>query len=153
MSLISYTSQAFGEESSDGVTQWSTDFRRLMTTMRPTSHETTMILTLLSAGIRNGQPLPPYLPKPRPYALSDRLEELDKDILSVRHVDEPGYAAFAVLQLSARCIGIDLEKLIETVKELVGELDFSFHIVSTKGKRSSSSSTFGEPEGPKSKGD
>jgi hypothetical protein len=100
-----------------------------------------MVLTLLSAAIRDGQPLPPYLPKPKPYALSDRLEALDKDILSVRHVNEPGYAAFAVLQLSARCIGIDLERLIRTVKELVGELDFSFHVV-TKESTGSSSSGF-----------
>src|ERR1700712_3486154 len=120
MSLVSYASQTFNEEGAEGTTQWSADFRRLMSTPRPTSHETTMVLTLLSAAIRDGQPLPPYLPKPQPYALSDRLEALDKDILSVRHVNEPGYAAFAVLQLSARCIGIDLERLIRTVKELVG---------------------------------
>jgi hypothetical protein len=137
MSLISFASQGYGFEN-DTTSQWPQDFRRLMGTINPTSHATTMVLSLLSASIREAQPLPPYLPLPQPYGLSARLEELDRDILSLRHMNEPGYAAFAVLQLSSRCIFLDMENLVNMVKELVGELDFSFHVVKEAGRRPSS---------------
>jgi hypothetical protein len=137
MSLISFASQAYSEIDT-GDSKWSEDFRRLMGTINPTSHEITMVLTLCSAAIRSGEPLPPYVPKPKPFALTTRLEELDKDILSVRHINEPGYAAFAVLQLSARCIGIDVERLLRAVRELVGELDFTLRLVRTDADRADS---------------
>lgn len=56
---------------------------------------------------------------------------MDHDILSLRHIAEPGYAAFAVMAISTRCIHMDLQRLLEGVKRLVGEMDFSFHVVST----------------------
>jgi hypothetical protein len=77
-----------------------------------TTHEITSILALLSASITNQQPLPPYLKAPRPYSFDAQLRELDKDILSIRHSIEPGYAAFSVIQLSSRLIISDLDKLI-----------------------------------------
>jgi len=150
MALISYASLAYVEEDPHGATKWNENFRRLMVSIRPTSHEITMILTLLSAALRSGQPLPPYVPKPRPYELSSRLEELDEDILSIRHVNEPGYAAFAVLQLSARSIGNDVDNLIETVKELVGELDFSFHVTRVHERTGSESDLSRDGRKPKS---
>lgn len=97
-----------------------------------TSHEITTLLSLLSASIKGGTPLPPYLQPPQPYGLSTKMESMDPDILSVRHINEPGYAAFAVLQVSSRCIVADLTRLLKEVKGLVGELDFSFHVISTK---------------------
>jgi hypothetical protein len=134
---------------------WATDFRKMLTSVRATSHEITGLLTTLSASIANGQPLPPYLKIPQAYQLSAKLEAIDRDILSVRHIAEPGYAAFAVIQVSSRCIIAELEVLLRyftvpalilyihtdqgrNVKEVVGELDFSFHIVSTASGSSSS---------------
>jgi hypothetical protein len=143
MSLIAYSSNAYVEEDPHGTGKWSENFRSLMSTIRPTSHEITMLLALLSASVRSGAPLPPYVPKPAPFQLSERLESLDHDILSVRHINEPGYAAFAVLQLSSRCIGMDVDILVDTVRELVGELDFSFSLVNTEN---SSTTALGEGE-------
>ncbi|KAJ6121608.1 hypothetical protein N7512_004073 [Penicillium capsulatum] len=97
--------------------------------------QVTSLLCLLSASITNRQPLPPYLKTPRPYSFSRRLEALDKNILSIKHIAEPGFAAFAVLQISTRCIVGDVERLMKHVKSLVGELDFSFHAVSTTDVR------------------
>jgi hypothetical protein len=150
MSLVSFASQAYTEVDPTGNTKWSDDFRRLMGTVQPTSHEITMVLTLCSAAIRSGEPLPPYVPKPKPFELTTRLEELDKDILSVRHINEPGYAAFAVMQLSARCIALDVDRLLAAVRDLVGELDFTLRIVKNDVNRSSSE--FGK-EDEKSKAD
>lgn len=134
-SLLSYASQTFTEmrqNQSDGSeSQWLNDFRRLVKEADVSSRESTTLLSLLSASVAAGQPLPPYLLPPEPYRLSAKLESLDASILSVRHMAEPGFAAFAVMQISTKCIGDDLKALLADIKELVGELDFSFHVVST----------------------
>jgi hypothetical protein len=49
---------------------------------------------------------------PQPYMLSRKLETLDPDILSLRHIDEPEYAIFAVFQVASRCILFELETLL-----------------------------------------
>lgn len=132
--LISYASESFlntayATNTDPTTIQWFEDFRRVILEARLTSHEITSTLALLSSSITNGQPLPPYLNPPQAYLLSKRMEQIDKDILSIRHIAEPGYAAFAVLQISTSCISMDLERLLRAVKRLVGELDFSFQVV------------------------
>jgi hypothetical protein len=112
ITLIGYASTTFNNAESN---QWSNDFRRLINSVNATSQEITSLLSLLSASITNGQPLPPYLKVPAPYGLSTKLEKLDRDILSVRHIAEPGYAAFAVIQVSSRCVIIELERLLKYV--------------------------------------
>ncbi|KAJ4372705.1 hypothetical protein N0V86_008069 [Didymella sp. IMI 355093] len=155
--LLGYTSQAFAhpflnpetpnDEASWSATtspiraspQWFNDFRRVMKDANVTSHEITTLLSLLSSSIQNGQPLPPYLKVPQGYQLSRKLEAVDSDILSIRHIAEPGYAAFAVMAISTRCISMDIERLLKAVKKLVGELDFSFHVISTNTSSENSS--------------
>ncbi|KAF2995670.1 hypothetical protein E8E13_002306 [Curvularia kusanoi] len=118
--LLGYSSQAFSSPfpSPDDTNrqQWLADFRRVIGDANVTSHEITTLLSLLSSSIQNGQPLPPYLKAPDAYELSRKLETVDQDILSLRHIAEPG-----------------------AVKKLVGELDFSFHIVSTHSSSENSS--------------
>ncbi|CAI6341072.1 unnamed protein product [Periconia digitata] len=145
--LLGYASATFTDPSLTGVDNdpstitWFHDFRRIILSSNITSHEITSLLSLLSSSITNGQSLPPYLTPPRRFQLTQRLEALDRDILSLKHIAEPGYAAFAVLQIGTRCVGMDVEKLLKAVKKLVGELDFSFHVVSTRNDSSSSSSS------------
>ncbi|UPX14796.1 uncharacterized protein EKO05_0005268 [Ascochyta rabiei] len=43
------------------------------------------------------------------------------------------------MAISTRCISVNTEKLLHAVKKLVGELDFSFHIVSTNNASENSS--------------
>ncbi|KKA20157.1 Uncharacterized protein T310_5811 [Rasamsonia emersonii CBS 393.64] len=115
VTLVEYASKTFAQMSDrahESESAWYQDFKSLMVTANLTTHEITSLLSLLSASIMNQQPLPPYLKTPRPYAFSEKLKELDKDILSISHSAEPGYAAFSVLQVSTRCIIGDLEKLI-----------------------------------------
>ncbi|KAJ5664374.1 hypothetical protein N7507_005105 [Penicillium longicatenatum] len=138
LSLLGYASDTLmrlDDDDDESGSVWMHDFRRLVSNAKVTTHEVTSLLCLLSASITNRQPLPPYLKTPRPYSFSKRLEALDKDILSIKHIAEPGFAAFAVLQISTRCIVGDVERLMRHVKGLVGELDFSFHAVSTTDAR------------------
>lgn len=133
-SLISYSSRTFAEmhdrskEHGGSDSEWLSDFRRLTTEVHETSQEITTLLVLLSASVLRGQALPPFLKAPETFQLTRKLDAMDRDILSVRHIAEPGYSAFAVMQVASRCISDDLKALLRDVKELVGELDFSFHV-------------------------
>ena len=115
MMLISYASNSFVHSPSTSPNtkaSWIEDFARLVSSVNTTSQEITSILALLSASVTNGNPLPPYLKAPQAYKLSARLEELDADILSINHIAEPGYSAFAVMQIASSLVSDDLEKLI-----------------------------------------
>jgi hypothetical protein len=113
MALIGYASREFSHGDEDSESKWSENFRRLMLEANITTQEITSILSLLSGSIKNGQPLPPYLKTPKPYSLTAKLEEMDNDILSVRHINEAGYSALAVIQLCSRCALGDLDKLLK----------------------------------------
>ncbi|KAL2854756.1 hypothetical protein BJX68DRAFT_232518 [Aspergillus pseudodeflectus] len=134
LSLLGYASDSLkllgNDDESDSA--WLNDLKRLIASARVTTHQVTTVLCLLSASLTSQQPLPPFLKTPRPYSFSKRLEQLDRSILSLRHIAEPGFATFAVLQISTRCIVGDVERLMKDVRTLVGELDFSFHALSTR---------------------
>ena len=119
-SLLGYASGSFlhphfQNEEDRSSTKWFRDFQKIIGSVDLTSHEITSLLALLSSSITNGQPLPPYLKAPHSYQLLSKLEAVDHDILSLRHVAEPGYAAFAVMQISTKCIHQDLQKLLKYV--------------------------------------
>jgi len=114
MALIGYASQTFTEDG-ESTSKWSEDFHKLMAEANLTTHDITMLLSLLSASVRNASALPPYLRAPKPFGLTTKLEELDSDILSVRHIAEPGYSAFAVIQICSRSIVAELEVLLKYV--------------------------------------
>ncbi|TKA79513.1 hypothetical protein B0A55_02439 [Friedmanniomyces simplex] len=145
MALVSLASTTFTElqeqdAKNEHNSEWLRDFRRLISQANVTSESLTTLLSLLSASVTSGTPLPPYLRVPEPFQLAQRLDEMDQDILSVRHIAEPGYSSFAVIQIGTRCVIDDLRKVLQLVKELVGELDFSYHIVSTTDPTRNSSS-------------
>ncbi|RMY77600.1 hypothetical protein D0863_01236 [Hortaea werneckii] len=135
MVLISLASSDFDDlqqlDDRDHGSEWLANFRRLVNDAHVTSETITTLLALVSASVSNGSALPPYLRVPEPYQLTQRLDEMDQDILSVRHIAEPGYSSFAVIQIGTKCMLDDLRKILAGVKELVGELDFSYHVVST----------------------
>ena len=139
MSLISYATQTWStpsfpneDSSTPAHSAWLEDLAVLLNEIGPTTHSFTSILALLSASVTQGSALPPYLPLPEPYGLSRRLEKLDKGILDSRHVEEPGYSAYAVMQVASSLLTDDLKRLVENVKSLVGEVDFSFKVVSSE---------------------
>jgi hypothetical protein len=70
-----------------------------------------MLLSLLSSALLHGRPLPPYLTPPTTGRYLQRLNAIDREILSNRHIAEPEYSAFAVMQICARCIQDDMRKI------------------------------------------
>lgn len=157
MSLLSYATQTWSTRSfpdSDMSTlshhAWAEDLAILLNEVGPTSHAFTSNLTLLSAAVTEGFALPPYMQLPEPYELSRKLEKLDRGILDSRHVQEPGYSAYAVMQVASSLVTDDLRRLVKDVKSLVGEVDFSFKVVSSED---SSESDIRPLEGGKGKKD
>lgn len=158
---MSYASSTFSMHRDDAgePSQWSNDFRKLIRSIDTTSHKITSLLSLLSSSLSNGQPLPPYLEMPQPYHFVKRLESIDADLLSIRHVAEPEYSAFAVLQVCGQAMNKDLQLLVKYavspprllptkadkhgryVKTLVGETDFSFHAISSSKESTHAAST------------
>lgn len=113
MALIAYASRSLDHEPSADRATWIEDLSRLVGSVDTTSQDITSTLALLSAAITNGNALPPYLKAPKAYNLSTRLEELDPEILSITHIAEPGYSAFAVMQIASTLVSDDMRKLIE----------------------------------------
>ncbi|TVY38822.1 Uncharacterized protein LSUB1_G004247 [Lachnellula subtilissima] len=137
LTLISYATRSWSDASCGPAypnattaarRAWLSDLSLLMDTVKPTSHSITSTLALLSAAVLQGSALPPYMVLPEPYNLSKRLEALDKGILDARHVEEPGYSAYAVMQVASGLVTDDLARLVEHVRDLVGETDFSFRV-------------------------
>ncbi|KAI9744784.1 MAG: hypothetical protein M1818_001709 [Claussenomyces sp. TS43310] len=134
--LMSYATQTWSknEVPEDQVASrrlWLEDLSRLLNTVDPTTHAMTSVLALLSASVTQGSALPPFIQMPQPYQLSRRLEALDKGILDSRHVEEPGYSAWAVMQITSSLVSDDLKRLVDHVRDLVGEVDFSFRVENT----------------------
>jgi hypothetical protein len=65
------------------------------------------------------------------------MEAVDPEIISVSHISQPCYATFAVLEIASTLIAEEMGHVVRLVKELVGEVDFSFHIISTSSDSSS----------------
>lgn len=113
-----------GENSLGAPVSWLNDFKNVIASLQVTFQEVTSLLCIVAASISTSRPMPPYLKAPRPIQLGQLLANIDNDILSTRHVLEPGYADFAVIQVSYTLLGDDLEGLLEEAKKLVGEAKF-----------------------------
>ncbi|KAK5216438.1 hypothetical protein LTR72_010612 [Exophiala xenobiotica] len=131
--------QAQAQDESESDSEWLSDFRRLTANARVTSHELTSTLCLVAASMANSQPLPPYVRVPPPIHLADQLAVIDPQILSVQHINEPCYAAFVVLEIASVLIMQETAAVLGKVKELVGEVDFSLHMIESAGASSSGS--------------
>ena len=65
-------------------------------------------------------------------------------------MEEPGYSAYAVMQVASSLVTDDLHRLVDHVKDLVGETDFSFKV---SGSDSSFLSTGSDSSAVKGKKD
>ncbi|KAL9082992.1 MAG: hypothetical protein Q9159_006051 [Coniocarpon cinnabarinum] len=134
MSLIGYASTSFRQTHTDaenGNAEWLDSFKKLLKEVDPTSHAISMRLQVLSGCLQEGRPLPPYIPRFEPFHLAQRIYAIDKDVLSFKHLAEPGYAAFAVMQIASKVLVEELNGLTQNVRDLCGEMDFSVKLTET----------------------
>lgn len=136
LSLMSYATETWSKNfpNSRASTQrtWLNNLSKLLDGIAPTSHRLTSTLCLVSASVIQGTALPPYIQLPELHALDKILEGLDSGILDSKHVEEPGYSAYAVLQVASNLLRDDLDHLVCLVRDLVGEVDFSFKVVGSE---------------------
>ncbi|CZR54877.1 uncharacterized protein PAC_04761 [Phialocephala subalpina] len=134
--MISYVTETFSSfpgrtqpHDSETSDEWLTDFKLLVSSLKLTSQNVTSLLSIIAAAISTGKPLPPYLKAPEPVHIGQMLVGLDPDILSTRHVSEPGYAAFAVMQVAITMLGDDLVGMLAEAKKLVGEVNYGVDVL------------------------
>lgn len=121
MTLVTYATQSVGTESTD----WLRDLATYLRSKDSTAHSLTSLLSLLAASVTNAQPLPPFLVVPKPYHLAAHMEHPDLKILHLEHADEPGYSAFATMEVASMLIADGVGRLVEYVRELVGEVQYA----------------------------
>ncbi|KAK9854929.1 uncharacterized protein MYU51_003195 [Penicillium brevicompactum] len=140
ISLMAHTTQSLealvveSENSSSGTdNQWMTQLAEIaLKSTDFNSHRITSLLCHLSAAITNGQPLPPYLSSPDTFPLARQMHQIDGELLSIRHIEDPAFSAFVSLEVLRSVISFSLKDLIENVKKLVGEINFDFYVRNTE---------------------
>lgn len=71
----------------------------------------------------------PYLEVLSDSHISKQIHGDKADIITFQNLNEPGFRALAVIKLAQSCMVESLSRIVELVRELVGEVDFSYHIV------------------------
>lgn len=135
MSLLSYSTEVWSINGptnhyfhhSQRSRRWLQDLAKLILPIEPTEQRVTLILSQLSSALDTGRPLPAKTQPMEPFLLSQKLKELDPDILHMRHMLELGYSTYAVTEIISSMIMHKLDRLVESVENLVGVVDFSRH--------------------------
>ena len=96
------------------------------------SHLTLSVLNLLSGSLALDSPLPPFLPSPKVVSFRVLVQEEMPEELSLGHVEENGYAVFAALAVSMRLASREVERCVQLVKSLVGEVDLKWNMEDLK---------------------
>jgi hypothetical protein len=105
------------------------DFKQIVISLELTSRDVSATLSLVATAISKGRPLPPFLTAPEPVKLHTLVKEDDRYMFSSDNVCEPGYAAFASIQVASALLADDLEGLLFETKKLVGEENFGIDIL------------------------
>lgn len=108
---------------------WLSEFVKSRPETSTEADKTTSLLILLSASIKNGTPLPPYLEVPSDSHLSEQIHGDKADIITFQNLNEPGFRALAAIKLAQSCMADSLSRIVDPVRELVGEVNFSYQIV------------------------
>ncbi|KAI0127860.1 hypothetical protein BJ170DRAFT_391372 [Xylariales sp. AK1849] len=140
LTLMSYT-VTWTPDPSDQDRAWINALSDLLTNVTSTKDTIICTLALLSNSLQQGHPLPPNVPLPKPYELTQQLEHMTAEkggktprgLLDARNMSENGYAEFAVLQVCSSLVCDDLEGLVKSVGQLVGVVDFSFRVEGSVG--------------------
>jgi hypothetical protein len=87
--------------------------------------------------VATGRALPAKIEPAKPYELSQRLRELDPEVLHIKHIQELGYSAYSVMEIISSMITYNLDILVTSIESLVGVVSFDFDEMNenSKGKR------------------
>lgn len=68
--------------------------------------------------------------------MSDELLDEGTELLELSNLDEPGFRAVAVVETGQRCVVRSVGRCVDRVRDIVGEVDFSFRVVGTSREES-----------------
>ncbi len=137
LTLIAFASESFTTARLDPETsKWLSEFAKSRSDINYESHKVTSLLALLSAAMRNGHALPPYLKAPTDFRLSDQLIPGGTHVLDLRNLNEPGFRPVAVIEVAQKSLIDSVDRIVEDIKELVGEVNFSYHFQSDSASSS-----------------
>ncbi|KFY46763.1 hypothetical protein V494_00343 [Pseudogymnoascus sp. VKM F-4513 (FW-928)] len=130
LAVINFASETFiAARKESPAPAWLSELAQSRPEMGIEALKTPSLLILLSASIKIGKPLPPYLDVPTDTHLSRQMHCDKMDIITFQNLNEPGFRALAVIKLAQSCMADSLTRIVEPVRELVGEVDFGYHIV------------------------
>jgi hypothetical protein len=117
------------DSTSSSTSPQTHDTAILFASMSQHSHDLTSALTLLSAAVKYGIPLPPYFKGPPNVDFSPLWGKLSEDIQGEMGTererdDEAVYSAWAVMHIVGDMVNSSLSRMVVQVRELVGEVDF-----------------------------
>ena len=133
INLLTYSTRSWPSTILPSNTNSSTaqeyDTAILFASMAENSHNLTSSLTLLSAAVKYGIPLPPYYQPPPTVDFSPLWNKLSHDIREeegkIRDRDEDAvYSAWAVMHIVGDMVNSAMGRMVGEVRELVGEVDF-----------------------------
>jgi hypothetical protein len=78
--------------------------------------------------VLNGHALPPYLKTPNDSRFSSDGFGEETHVLDLKNLNEPGFRPIAVIEVAQSCLIDSVNRIVDHVKELVGEVDFSYRI-------------------------
>ena len=139
LTVITYASEAFtAARLNASSTKWLSQFGKSSLEADVKSHQLVTLLSLLSASLKNKQPLPPYLNAPSYHSMFDQAVGTDAKLMGLENVNEPGFRAFAVIEVAHLCMVDSVSGIVKHVRDLVGEVDFSYQVVGSSGRTSNS---------------
>lgn len=92
--------------------------------MAPTEERIATILYQLSAAVSTGRPFGAKIKSVKTYQLSQKLRELDPEVLHIRHMTELGYSTYAVSEIISTMVSKKVDVLVQTIESLVGIASF-----------------------------
>jgi hypothetical protein len=99
-----------GSKNHEGA--WIRDLATLVKSTDFNAHKVTSLLCHLSAAVSNGQALPPYLAPPDPFPMARQLRKLSDRLMDIRNVEDPGFSAFAAMEVFSSMVNSSLGELV-----------------------------------------
>ncbi|KFY97139.1 hypothetical protein V498_02242 [Pseudogymnoascus sp. VKM F-4517 (FW-2822)] len=113
LALIGFASETFiAARKESHCPVWLTEFAKSRPETSIEAHKTASLLILLSASVKNGEPLPPYLEVPTNSHLSKQVHGDKLDNITFENLDEPGFRALAVIKLAQSCVTDSLKRIL-----------------------------------------
>ncbi|KAH7120571.1 hypothetical protein EDB81DRAFT_847855 [Dactylonectria macrodidyma] len=85
---------------------------------------TTSLFCHLASSLTHAKPLPPFLSVSESFPLMRHLHSINSEMLTTQNSYQPAYTAFISLELLRTALSLELQKQLDEIRLLVGEISF-----------------------------